>query len=219
MSKKFDLGWCKHSPEEKIEINGVETYRDFFEEPLREVDLKIISDMRVKTNYSVVVLPEKADEPPKRKFKIYNNDYGVFQRITFDSVMMRLASSLALRSTCLRRKVGVVFTDPFGLSVPCFGYNGDEKGGGTQCDSIEPGACGCTQAEINALSKSTGPVVGGTCYVTLAPCKSCARVLINREIKRVVYLNDYRNQDGIILLINRGIEVIKYDQLPDIEAK
>lgn len=219
MSKKFNLGWCDHTPEDVVKMNGVETYRDFFEEPLSELDLRIISGMRTKTNYTVVVNPEDEDQPPKRKFKIYDNDYGSFHRITFDSVMMRLASSLALRSTCLRRKVGVVFTDKSGLSVPCFGYNGDEKGGRNQCDSLEPGACGCTHAEINALSKSTGSVAGGTCYVTLAPCKSCARVLINREIKRVVYLNNYRNADGIILLINRGVDVIMYDQLPDIEAK
>lgn len=219
MSKKIDLGWCDHTPSEVIEVDGRETYRDYFDEPLSEHDLKVISAMHAGSNYTVVVSPERNDEPPNRKFKVYENDYGVFQRITFDSVMMRLASSLALRSTCLRRKVGVVFTDPFGLSVPCFGYNGDEKGGKNQCDSLEPGACGCTHAEINALSKSTGSVAGGTCYVTLAPCKSCARVLINREIKRVVYLNDYRNQDGIILLANRGIDVIKYDQLPDIEPK
>lgn len=219
MSKNFSLDWCNHTPTQRVDVNGVETYRDHFDEPLDEHTLKIISCMRLKAPYTVVVSPEKEDHPPARKFKVYENDYGIFQRITFDSVMMRLASSLALRSTCLRRKVGVVFTDPFGLSVPCFGYNGDEKGGKNQCDSLEPGACGCTHAEINALSKSTGSVAGGTCYVTLAPCKSCARVLINREIKRVVYLNDYRNQDGIILLINRGIDVIKYDQLPDIEPK
>lgn len=147
------------------------------------------------------------------KTKVYENDYGSFSRPVLEYVFMSMAMSLAERSTCLRKKVGVVFTDPLMQQAYCLGYNGDEIGGKNQCESLKPGACNCVHAEINALTKNNFDITGCTCFITLAPCPVCAKVLINRRVKRVVYLESYRNNRGIQLLNKRGIETIKYDKL------
>lgn len=149
------------------------------------------------------------------KTKTYVNDYGVFSRPTLEYVFMSMARTLAERSTCIRKKVGVVFTDPLMQQAYCLGYNGDEIGGKNQCESLKPGMCNCVHAEINALTKNNFDITNCTCFITLAPCPVCAKVLINRRVRRVVYLESYRNSRGIQLLIERGIDVVKYERLVD----
>ena len=49
---------------------------------------------------------------------------------------------------------------------------------------------------------------GATMYVTASPCIECAKLIIQAGIKRVVYSEHYRLEDGIELLKRAGIEVI-----------
>lgn len=151
---------------------------------------------------------------PVPKLDAYENDYGVFLRPTEESVFIHMALMIADRSTCLRKKVAAVFTDPEMRRVYCFGYNGNVAGGPNQCDSLDAGACGCTHAEINALTKSVMSLDGATCFVTLSPCLACAKVLINRGIKRVVYYETYRNAaTSIALLKKHNVRIEKYENL------
>ena len=48
-------------------------------------------------------------------------------------------------------------------------------------------------------------------YITLSPCIECAKLIVQSEIKRVVYEEEYRNTEGISLLEECGIEVVKID--------
>ena len=71
-------------------------------------------------------------------------------------------------------------------------------------------------AESNAilkLAKTPNSSDGATLYVTLAPCFDCSKLIIQAGIKEVFYINKYRPQehlrlimeDGLILLANAGI--------------
>jgi dCMP deaminase len=67
-------------------------------------------------------------------------------------------------------------------------------------------------AEANAIlfcARNGIPTKNCTLYVTMSPCIECTKMIIQAGIKRVVYKEDYRNSDGIELLKNTGIEVIK----------
>lgn len=147
------------------------------------------------------------------KLVSYENDVGVHRRLSYETIWMRLAVSLADRSTCLRRQVGAVVTDKDMTRALCIGYNGDHAGGDNQCDSLVPGHCGCTHAEINTFSKSVSDLTGCTLFITLAPCKACAKVIINRKISRVIYFADYRSNEGLELLRKMSITVVKYRDL------
>lgn len=74
-------------------------------------------------------------------------------------------------------------------------------------------ALGCrnvTHAEANALAfaaKQGISTEGGTLYVTLSPCVTCARLLIASGIKRVVFGEQYRIDEGTRLLREAGVEV------------
>ena len=44
-------------------------------------------------------------------------------------------------------------------------------------------------------------------YITDSPCIECAKLIIQSGIKRVLYANTYRLDDGINLLKRAGIDV------------
>ena len=149
----------------------------------------------------------------KLKFEQYQNSFGTFDRPIGLSVFMNLARDISLRSTCLRRKVGAVITDSSMNRVLCFGYNGNYANGPNECDSLEPGLCGCVHAEINALTKSTESLDGSKCFITLSPCVNCAKTLINRGVKEVIYDKVYRDTTGLEILKKAGVSVISYNDL------
>ena len=65
-------------------------------------------------------------------------------------------------------------------------------------------------AESNAITKCAkcyNTTDGGTIYVTLSPCFECAKLIIQSGIKRIVFLDIYRNTDGLDYLVNAGILV------------
>jgi dCMP deaminase len=65
-------------------------------------------------------------------------------------------------------------------------------------------------AEANAISKlarSNNNSEGATLYVTASPCLECAKLIIQAGIKRVVYGEPYRIEDGLELLKKAGISV------------
>lgn len=65
-------------------------------------------------------------------------------------------------------------------------------------------------AENNALSKftaSTASAAGSTLYTTLCCCLPCAIMAYRAKIKRVVYVEPYRNGEGHDFLVERGIRV------------
>lgn len=47
-------------------------------------------------------------------------------------------------------------------------------------------------------------------HITCSPCKECAKLIANVGIKRVVYLEDYKDMEGVEYLKSHGIEVVKF---------
>lgn len=65
-------------------------------------------------------------------------------------------------------------------------------------------------AESNAISKCAkyiSSTKGGTLYVTLSPCVNCAKLIVQAEIERVVYLEKFHDETGIEILQKCGIVV------------
>ncbi len=130
-------------------------------------------------------------------------------RPSFEEIYMRLAITLAERSTCKRLKVGTVITSTDFRKVLAVGYNGNASGLHNGCDRDEVGNCGCLHSEENAVincdsPRSTEKVV----FVTHLPCAMCAKRLINLgNVRRVVYAQDYRKRDSVDLFAQVGITV------------
>jgi len=130
-------------------------------------------------------------------------------KLHWDDIWMGLAFDISTRSRDPRLKVGAVIVTDDNESVLAIGYNGDEKGGDNKPDSLEPGCSNFIHAEVNAIAKMNyNDPRSRKIYITHAPCIVCARLIINSNIKKVIYCYPYRSEKGLELLKKRNIEVL-----------
>ena len=135
-------------------------------------------------------------------------------RPDWDTIWIEFAQNIARRSIDPKHKVGAVIVTEDNTQVLALGYNGDHKGGSNVRESLEPGQSGFIHAEINALIKlDYNNPKKKTLYITLSPCKQCAKAIINGGIDRVVYRDTYRCTSGIELLREHKIETIHHSSL------
>lgn len=130
-------------------------------------------------------------------------------------VYMRMAEELAKRSTCARLQVGTVITDARLENVVGIGYNGNARGFPNQCDSPEPGRCGCIHSEQNALVKAPGNLPDKVAFVTASPCVMCAKLMIQSGITHLFYREAYRSPEGLEVLRQGGVEPVEYTRWTD----
>ena len=139
------------------------------------------------------------------------------KQLKYDIAYLKMASEWGKLSHCKRRQVGaLIVRDRMIISD---GYNGTPTGLENNCEDDE----GYTKwyvlhAEANAILKvanSTQSSSGSTLYVTLSPCKECSKLIYQSGIKRVVYINEYKDRTGLDFLINAGVQV---DQIKDLSS-
>ncbi|MBL8047625.1 MAG: cytidine/deoxycytidylate deaminase family protein [Chthonomonas sp.] len=143
-------------------------------------------------------------------------------RPSWDTYFMDIAHLVATRATCPRRSVGAVIVRD--RRILCTGYNGAPRGM-SHCPPNGPthewpegcllaGHCQrALHAEQNALLQAAMigiPCAGATMYVTCQPCNSCAKMIINAGIERVIYEGDYPDAFSLELFRESGLEVLRY---------
>ncbi|PIE49987.1 MAG: CMP deaminase [Flavobacteriales bacterium] len=132
----------------------------------------------------------------------------------FDIAYLRMAIEWAKLSYCNRRKVGALIVKD--RMIISDGYNGTPSGFDNCCeDENNKTQWYVLHAEANAILKlatSTQSAKGATLYITVSPCKECTKLILQSGISRVVYMNEYSDEEGISFLQNNGIEVLKIAQ-------
>lgn len=129
----------------------------------------------------------------------------------FDKHYIEMAQIWAKNSYCKRRQVGALLVKE--RMIISDGFNGTPAGFENECeDGNFLTKAYVLHAEANAITKvakSGNNSNGATLYITDAPCIECAKLIIQAGIIRVVYLDDYRINDGIELLKRANIETYK----------
>jgi dCMP deaminase len=121
---------------------------------------------------------------------------------------MEMARLISRRSYDPRHQVGAVVVTSDNTQVLSLGYNGNYKGGPNEVESEVPGDSGMLHAEINALLKlDYNNPKQKTLYVTLSPCRMCAKAIVNSRIDEVVYDREYRDTSGLEILRSAGVTV------------
>ena len=127
-----------------------------------------------------------------------------------DHRYLRMAQIWAENSYCRRRQVGALLVKD--KMIISDGFNGTPSGFDNVCeDETNHTYPYVLHAEANAITKlarSSNNSEGSTLYVTAAPCIECAKLIIQAGIKRVVYGEKYRLDDGLKLLRKANIEII-----------
>lgn len=129
----------------------------------------------------------------------------------FDFAYLKMAKEWANLSYCKRKQVGALIVKD--RMIISDGYNGTPSGFENCCEDES----GNTQwyvlhAEANAilkLARSTQSAKDATLYLTLSPCKECSKLILQAGIKKIVYIDDYSDNDGIDFLRNHGIETLQ----------
>ena len=125
-----------------------------------------------------------------------------------DHRYLRMAQIWAENSYCRRRQVGALLVKD--KMIISDGYNGTPSGFENICEENDITKPYVLHAEANAITKlarSSNNSDGSTLYVTASPCIECAKLIIQAGIKRVVYAEKYRLNDGIQLMERAGIKV------------
>ena len=123
-----------------------------------------------------------------------------------------MAKIISTRSYDPRHQVGTVIVTEDNTQVLSVGYNGNYSGGPNEVESDTPGDSGMLHAEINALLKmGYNNPKRKILYVTLSPCKMCAKAIINAGISKVVYIEKYRCDSGLKILEQSGIETCQFE--------
>lgn len=122
---------------------------------------------------------------------------------------MDVARRISEMSHCSRRRVGAIVVEAG--NIISFGWNGQPAGAPNGCeDSDNVTHPSVIHAEHNAIKKIKNRIPTGeavTLFVTTVPCLSCAELIIQFGIGRVVYEETYRLQDGIEHLLQHGVVV------------
>ena len=138
------------------------------------------------------------------------------KQLELDKRYLRMATVWAENSYCKRRQVGaLIVKDQMIISD---GYNGTPSGFENVCeDEHNATKPYVLHAEANAITKvaaSSKQQQRCNDLRHLRPCIECAKLIIQSGIKRVVYSEKYRVEDGCNLLRRAGV-IIDYIEIND----
>ena len=146
-------------------------------------------------------------------FRTTMNDKELKQQ-RYDEAYMRMATEWAQLSHCTRKQVGALIVKD--RMIIADGFNGSPSGFPNVCENDE----GETHwyvlhAEANAITKlapSNNSAVGSTLYITLSPCRECAKLIHQAGISRLVYRNEYKDAQGLEFLQQAGVDLVHLEQ-------
>ena len=137
-------------------------------------------------------------------------------RPTWDEYFIEITLDVAKRSTCNRAQVGAIIVKE--KRILTTGYNGAPRGLPHCLDAgceIMDGHCVRTlHAEQNAIIQAAlhgVSVEGGTIYTTHQPCHTCAKMIINAGLTRVVYVGEYQDEIAMHYLKLAGVKIDHFD--------
>lgn len=132
-----------------------------------------------------------------------------YLRINSNNRFAFITKFLSYSSACVKAKQAAVivlddriisfgYNGPSSKAINCLDYK--DKAQDT-CGKDSTGSClNGIHAEQNAIgfaSKSGVSINGATMYITQSPCISCAKLISSTGIKEIIYLEEYRLDEGL----------------------
>ncbi|KAI3403232.1 DCD1 [Candida oxycetoniae] len=147
-------------------------------------------------------------------------------RPTWDSYFMRLADLAALRSNCMKRRVGCVIVRQ--NRVIATGYNGTPRhllncneGGCSRCNNghgsgASLSTCLCLHAEENALLEAGRDRIRdeSVLYCNTCPCLTCSIKIVQSGIREVVYAQSYSMDEQSHKVMSEANIILRQFQPP-----
>ncbi|MDH3727250.1 MAG: deaminase [Myxococcales bacterium] len=180
--------------------------------------VRAMSDYTIVNDASIESLDSKVSEVLTANLN--------FERPSWDEYFMSIASVVASRSNCVKRKVAAVITQD--KRIISTGYNGTPRGfkncnegGCPRCNAFGPGGadlgdCLCSHGEENAIIQAAYhgvSVKGATLFTTFCPCLLCTKMIVNSGMAEVVFDAEYPlGERSLELLREAGVNVRKVER-------
>jgi len=137
----------------------------------------------------------------------------VSERPSWDHYFMSITHLVSSRSTSERLKVGAVIVK--NNRIISSGYNGfipTIPHISIMRDGHEQNTIHAEQNAISDVAKRGSSTHNSTIYITHFPCIHCTKYIVSSGIKKVVFNNDYRNDDLVLKIMDQaGIVMYKLD--------
>ena len=131
------------------------------------------------------------------------------KQLKYDMAYLKMAKEWGELSHCQRKKVGAIIVK--NNMIISDGFNGTPSGFDNNCEDSDGNTNWYVlHAEANAIlkvAKSTNSCKDATLYLTLSPCKECAKLIHQSGIKRLVYLKNYKDLTGLQFLEKAGVKI------------
>ena len=127
----------------------------------------------------------------------------------YDIAYLKIAIEWSKLSHCKRKQVGAIIVK--NKMIISDGYNGTPSGFDNSCEDKNGNTHWYVlHAEANAILKTASSnhnCSGATLYLTMSPCKECSKLIHQAGIKRLVYINKYKDMAGINFLKEAGVKI------------
>lgn len=136
--------------------------------------------------------------------------------IEWNEYFMAIALLSAKRSKDPNTQVGACITNS-DHKITAVGYNGLPIGcsddtfpwGKNTENPLDNKHMYVCHAELNAiLSKNSADVKNGTMYVTLFPCNECTKLIIQSQIKEIIYLSDKHSHKPAVIAAKKMFDTV-----------
>jgi dCMP deaminase len=116
---------------------------------------------------------------------------------------------LSRNSRATRAKVGCIIWDMKRRTIVSLGYNGTPEGEDNEMERDNVTLDTVVHAEMNALRKLRFWELRKhlVLFVTHAPCKRCAEMIVKHRIRKVYYLDNYGAPSGLEHLRAHAVDV------------
>ena len=128
-------------------------------------------------------------------------------RISWDEYFAKIVQVTSERSPCERLRVGCLLVKD--NRIISQGYNGFLPGCPHQSiirDNHEQATVHAEQNAIADCAKRGVSCKDSTAYITHYPCIICLRILLASGIKKIKYINDYKN-DNLVKILSQQLNV------------
>ncbi len=135
------------------------------------------------------------------------------KRPEWDEYFGEITKQVALRSTCVRKKVGAIIVKD--KNIISTGYNGSIRGlehcETVGCLMIEGHCTRTIHAEANAIIQAAkhGLMIDrAEIYISASPCFNCFKLIANSGITKIYFMEFYRDERIIEIAKKLDIELI-----------
>lgn len=150
--------------------------------------------------------------------------------LSWDEAFIQLCYLIAKRSKDPNTQTGACVVDSNNIIVS-IGYNGFPRGcsddkfpWSRDGNFVDTKYAYVVHGEANAVLNATCPIGGYTLYCTLFPCNECAKIIIQKGIKKIIYVEDKYHDEPQWVAARRmfnaaGVKYLKYVTEYELELK